>query len=140
MNGGDLSNMAWALARNADGMIETALTAHDSNAVLSNLYSVIRWIGDRSFSLLGRRFPMGGDEDDNSWWDEILISNWASDAINHFQPLQLSRLMWSLSSVMSLVRARGSSDDEKDIYLSQLSRCAIEIAGAELSIFSPEDL
>lgn len=125
LTGGDLSNLAWAISRSSNREDASRLDeVSESPSVL-----VTRWIAEITLKNLGL---------DSEGPVATNYSQAMSSLLNHFQPPELGRLMWSLAFTMDNVA--DPFDDGRDGALRRLAGLALRTAGVNVEIFGAEDL
>jgi hypothetical protein len=124
---GDLSNLAWGIARSATqnkGMSWTEYLETPSA-------TVTRWITKCALARLKLDL-------------EVLEENDAESAVlsmlREFQPPELGRLMWSLCFTIANNLDPFTQQIERNVAMSRLAMLALLTAGNNLSIFGTEDL
>lgn len=127
LEGVDLANLAWAIARNTD----RALASPGENSDKSSDALVLStWIAEYASVRLGGPEQRDVKDDSSS----------ASSTVSHFEPPELSRLMWSLSYVLSCHYDSFHGEFKDDGAFNTLALYALEAAATNLPLFSSEDL
>jgi hypothetical protein len=120
MNGSDLSNLAWAMSKQATGDVITESIGAEYAPVI-----VMEWVLQMALLGLSDRF-----DDLNSAADHIL---------QRFQPPELSRLLWAVGSIHS----RRNDITWNELALDAAGNVAVVgllAASSDMSIFGTEDL
>jgi hypothetical protein len=120
MNGSDLSNLAWAMSKQATGDVITESIGADYPPVI-----VMEWVLKMALMGLSDRF-----DDLNSAADHIL---------QRFQPPELSRLLWAVGSIHSRrddITGGGSALNAA----GNVAVVGLLAASSDMSIFGTEDL
>jgi hypothetical protein len=120
MNGSDLSNLAWAMSKQAAGDVVTENIGVDYPPAI-----VMEWVSQMALMGLSDRF-----DDLNSAADHIL---------QRFQPPELSRLLWALGAIHS----RRKYITGEELALDAAGNVAVVgllAASSDMSIFGTEDL
>ena len=115
LSGGDLANLAWAIARRTQS--SDFVPSHD---VTTRFLSLARWIAERSLLLLK--------------------ANQGAAVFDEFQAPELGRLMWSLSMILSNLSQYADGYRIPDTCFQDLAVLALTVSNHFASRFGTEDL
>jgi hypothetical protein len=124
---GDLSNLAWGMARSATqnkGMSWTKYLETPSA-------NVTRWTTKCALARLKLDWEVLEESD---------VESAVLSMLREFHPPELGRLMWSLCFTIADNRDPFAEQIERNVAMSRLAMLALLTAGNNLSIFSTEDL
>eukprot|EP00978_Attheya_sp_CCMP212_P032555 scaffold127791_cov42-Attheya_sp.AAC.1 len=116
----DLSNLAWAIARNP--------------GKLSQSIKLSSWIAS------GTLIKMGVQHDPDDISDNLSTQEPTPHWLEEFEAPGLSRLLWSLASIMSQHQDLFSEVRKNELVMQILAHHTLEAAGSNLDAFSIEDL
>lgn len=115
LSGGDLANLAWAIARRTQ-----STDFFPSRDVASRLIRLSRWIAQRSLFLVE--------------------ANQGAAMFDEFQAPELGRLMWSLSMTLSNLSLYSDGSRSPDTCFQKLAVLALTLSNNFTSRFGTEDL
>jgi len=120
LNGADLSNLAWAIAKHAteDDMLIASASKFPPMLLME-------WISQKSMVGMSNQFDSGESD--------------VNDILHRFEPSELSRLMWAIASIQSCRNEVNDSTVQMDIP-SNLALVGLLAAASNMEIFGTEDL
>jgi hypothetical protein len=115
LDGGDLTNVAWAIARRTGSS-----GFSPNNEVRHQLICLVEWLTERALSLV-------------DWRDTTSV-------FRNFQAPEIGRMMWSLAVTLSNLSEHTVEDRSVDKDFRDFAMVALKAADSHLSLFGTEDL
>ena len=122
LSGGDMANLAWAISKYGDKLLEKDSKESDS---LSS--SVLSWIAHNAF----QKVALNRKPED--------VDSATSQLLHYFQPPEIGRLAWAIANTMSTYSELPLHVKRKS-EIMDLLRLALDSAASNLSVFATEDL
>lgn len=115
LDGGELSNLAWALARRT-----SSADFSPSDFTATGLHTILEWIAERSLFLIkGKQ---------------------GSAVFERFRSPELGRMMWSLSTTLSNLSQHTGNDRSLKTYFREFALLTLKITDSNSKLFGTEDL